>query len=447
MLTRKDIENKIESSGFTVFKTIGKSKYTIKTTKVLIIMSIIGFSILFLPWTQNLEGFGYVTTIQAKERPQVINSTIDAKIKEWFLSEGDEVLKGDTILQLEEIKDYYLDTQLLGRTKELVSIKENSVISYESKVRALTDLIETLKSNRFVKLNQAKNKLNTSILKYKNDSAYYEATKNAFNVAEDQFKRAQSMKDKGMIAQYEFENRTVKYQEMQAKLIESFNKTQASANEILISQNEIENINNSFNEKIAKANSDLYSAEISLLECRNELIKQKNSLANLEARTKMYFITAPQNGYISHTVNSGIGEVVKSGQQLVKIVPSNQKLASEIYVKPIDLPLLNKKQEVRLVFDGWPSIVFSGWPGASVGTFSAEIYAIDKNISDNGKYRVLVTQKEEQQWPELLHVGSGVHAYALLNDVPIWFEIWRQLNGFPANFYKKESKSDDYKEK
>lgn len=129
----------------------------------------------------------------------------------------------------------------------------------------------------------------------------------------------------------------------------------------------------------------------------------------------------------------------------MKIVPNEQVLAAEIFVKPIDIPLLRKKQEIRLVFDGWPSIVFSGWPGASVGTFSAEIFSIDKNISKNGKYRVLVAQNKSQHWPELLHVGSGVQAFALLNDVPIWYELWRQLNGFPANFYeeKKEDAKDD----
>ncbi len=177
------------------------------------------------------------------------------------------------------------------------------------------------------------------------------------------------------------------------------------------------------------------------------MIKQENALANLVARAGMYFVVAPQKGYLSYTNSSGLGEVVKKGQKLVQIVPSNQTLAAEVFVKPIDLPLKVKGGEIRLVFDGWPSIVFSGWPGASVGTFSAELYAIDKNISENGKYRILVAQTEAQPWPDLLHVGSGVHAYALLNDVPIWFELWRQLNGFPSNFYKVKKKDEGYTKK
>jgi hypothetical protein len=30
-------------------------------------------------------------------------------------------------------------------------------------------------------------------------------------------------------------------------------------------------------------------------------------------------------------------------------------------------------------------------------------------------------------------MGSGVYGWAMLDNVPIWFEIWRQLNGFPPN--------------
>ena len=31
-------------------------------------------------------------------------------------------------------------------------------------------------------------------------------------------------------------------------------------------------------------------------------------------------------------------------------------------------------------------------------------------------------------------MGSGVYGWTLLDDVPIWYELWRQLNGFPPNF-------------
>ncbi|MEL7122884.1 MAG: biotin attachment protein, partial [Bacteroidota bacterium] len=41
-------------------------------------------------------------------------------------------------------------------------------------------------------------------------------------------------------------------------------------------------------------------------------------------------------------------------------------------------------------------------------------------------------------WPEAIQIGSGAQGIALLNNVPLWYEIWRRLNGFPPDFYEQE---------
>ena len=68
---------------------------------------------------------------------------------------------------------------------------------------------------------------------------------------------------------------------------------------------------------------------------------------------------------------------------------------------------------------------------ASYGTYGARVVAIEKYISDNNMYRILLARdQEDQPWPEVA-VGSGARTIALLNNVPVWYEIWRQLNAFP----------------
>ena len=130
-------------------------------------------------------------------------------------------------------------------------------------------------------------------------------------------------------------------------------------------------------------------------------------------------------------------EIVKEGEMIAEIVPNNVQKAVELWVKPMDVQLVNIGQEVRFVFDGFPALVFSGWPEASFGIFSGKIVAIEKNISTNGKFRVLVEEDDSsRKWPEGLSMGGGAQSFALLNDVPIWYEIWRQINGFPEDFYQ-----------
>ena len=86
-------------------------------------------------------------------------------------------------------------------------------------------------------------------------------------------------------------------------------------------------------------------------------------------------------------------------------------------------------------------IAVPGWPDVGYGTFKGEIVAIDNMISPNGKFRILISPlKGDKEWPTALRMGSGVEGFALLNEVPLYREFWRQMNGFPADFYK------DYKE-
>jgi hypothetical protein len=65
------------------------------------------------------------------------------------------------------------------------------------------------------------------------------------------------------------------------------------------------------------------------------------------------------------------------------------------------------------------------------------IYGIDQFISPNGKYRVLIApDPDDYPWPDALRFGGGTSAMILLKDVPIWYELWRNINGFPPDFYK-----------
>jgi adhesin transport system membrane fusion protein len=61
-------------------------------------------------------------------------------------------------------------------------------------------------------------------------------------------------------------------------------------------------------------------------------------------------------------------------------------------------------------------------------------------------YRVLVMPDSEgHTWPDALRVGAGSNSMLLLKDVPIWYEMWRQINGFPPDYYKPIGQSESNK--
>ena len=150
----------------------------------------------------------------------------------------------------------------------------------------------------------------------------------------------------------------------------------------------------------------------------------------------MYVILAPQDGQIVQANKTGIGEILKEGEKIAVIVPQQIDFAVEMFVRPVDLPLIKVNQKVRFMFDGFPAIVFSGWPNNSYGTFGGKVYAIENTVSTSGYFRVLVIEDStDKKWPPTLKNGVGAQGIALLKDVPIWYEIWRNINGFPPDYY------------
>lgn len=416
-----------------------------------LIMGIAAFvflCVLFLPWTQNIRANGKVTTLRPEQRPQTIHSMIDGRVEQWYVKEGDFTNKGDTILRITEIKEDYLDPNLLKNTESQIFAKEQTVSSYMEKIKALDKQIDALLKTKNLKIEQAENYLRQAQLKVESDSMDLVAARTNLSVAEEQFNRFKKLYDDGLKSLTELEGRKLKLQETQAKTISAENKLLASKNEVINAQVEIVSLENQYRDKLAKAESEKYTALSSMYDSEAMVTKMQNQYMNYSVRSGMYYITAPQDGFITKAITAGIGETVKAGEELVSIMPSDYDLAVEMYVEPVDLPLLNIGQTVRFIFDGWPSVAFSGWPNVSFGTYGGRVVAIDRFISANGKYRILVApDPDDVAWPEAIRVGSGAKGMALLKDVPIWYEAWRQLNGFPPDFYVFKAETDTTEKK
>lgn len=403
---------------------------------------------LFLPWTQNIKSKGTVTSLFQENRPQELNSPIPGKITKWYVREGDEVKKGDTLLLLSEIKNDYLDPNLLLRTKEQLAAKREAVKFYENKIIAYDNQIEALENSRELKVAQLKNKNNQLKNKLEAEKAEYQAALNDLELSKDQYERQEKMFKDGLVSQTDLQKRNVKYQNALSKKLSIENKIEQTKQEIENNKIEQNSALQEYFEKINKTSSDRFQTLSQVSTSIGELSKLENTLSNYMIRNSMYAILAPQDGQIVQSKKSGIGEIVKEGERIVTIVPTRLDYAVEMYVKPIDLPLLQVGQKVRFVFDGFPSIVFSGWPESSYGTFGGEVVAIENSMTKAGMFRVLVKEdSKDKKWPKELRIGSGAQAITLLNDVPIWYELWRNVNGFPADFYVGNSASEKGQEK
>jgi len=435
--------NPIKNFDFKPYKSgqiIFSITYFNQFNRFLIALFLILIVVLFLPWTQNIFGKGYVTTLQPEKRPQTIQSPIPGKIEAWMVREGDLVHKGDTLLKISEIKSEYFDPELLLRTVQQLEAKQKSSKAYAEKVLALESQINALRLEMDFKLSQAINKQKQSILYIENDSLKLVAARTDLEIAQIRLNRVLSLNEQGLKATREVEEKQLNLRKAESAYVSASNSVINAKNEVLITTSEIKRLKASYQEKLAKVKSDKATASSLQFEAEGAVAKLKNTLANYKQRQALQYITSPQKGYINKALKGGLGETFKEGDQLVSIMPEDYQIAVETYIRPIDMPLIKVGESARVEFDGWPAIVFSGWPNVSYGTYGAKVVAIENYISDNDLYRVLLAPDPgDNPWPEQVRIGSGARTIALLGRVPIWYEIWRQLNGFPPQYYTGES--------
>ena len=171
--------------------------------------------------------------------------------------------------------------------------------------------------------------------------------------------------------------------------------------------------------RVAEASAELNRADVNL------------------SRQSVQMVRAPRDGVILRVNAGDSATVVNAGDVVATFVPDNVQRAVELYIDGQDIALVRPGARVRLQFEGWPIVQFSGWPSIAVGTFGGIVAAVDPSASTAGRFRVLVTEDPDDPnpWPthDFVRFGSNARGWILLETVASGFELWRQLNDFPAN--------------
>ena len=416
--------------------------------RLLLLLFVVFLVFMMLPWTQNIQANGRVTTLRPEQRPQTIHATISGRIEQWYVVEGQAVKRGDTILYMSEVKLDYFDPELVARMGEQVTAKKGSIESYGQKAGALGDQAFAMKRELESKTKLIFQKMEQTTLKLESDSIKVIQSKIDLEVARRQLEGTKNLYDKGLKSLTELEEKRLKKQETETKVVAAENQVATDRNDLEIYRNELTLAQYETANKIAKSKSEKFSTLGEQFDARASVSKLQTERENYARRASFYYILAPQDGFIVKAMTPGIGEIVKEGTPVVSIQPAHYQLAVELFLKPMDVPLIAVGNKFRFVFDGWPSFFFNGWPGVSLGTFGGKVVAIDRNISSNGKFRLLVSPDlEDQPWPTALLPGGGAKGIAQLNNVSVWYELWRVLNGFPPDRYQLETENNKSKEK
>jgi multidrug resistance efflux pump len=384
-------------------------------------------ALIFVPWQQSSRGTGTVIARDPQKRLQPVVAMADGVvdwIKEGF-QEGSHVVEGEELMRLTPFADGEMRSvetqlqQLENKKQNLENNVENERVNIESRRVAGVAELKAAESDivaSTAKLEQAKALVEEATADYKYKKTKFDG---------DTMLLPKGLKSPLEVAQSEADERSAwqKVGKAQQAEIEQFNFLQSKQDaykskvqEVDIKNNEAQNKLQDGLQKIAEVNKEMEDVKIKL--------GQLDRLA----------VKATRTGIIQSLHVNSRSDSVKKNDVLFEIVPETDELAVKLTIRGNDSPLIHVGNEVRLQFQGWPAIQWVGWPSVAVGTFGGRVNSINPGGDTKGDFDVYVTPDDSQvPWPDNRYLRQGVRAngWVLLRTVPLGFELWRQLNGFP----------------
>jgi multidrug resistance efflux pump len=405
---------------------------------VLIVVSIAAMA--FLPWQQSARGTGKVVAYVPQERQQTVTSPTKGVVERLAegLVEGARVKRGDFIVEIQPTAANLAD-QLNAQMRDL----QTKLVTAEVKIQVYEQNIQDFAAARDFAVKAAQEMVEGAQAKRQAKQDVipgYEAKEWQTRV---NYERQRGLFEKGIKPEREVEIFQTQWDVAKAELDAARREVSAAENEVEAKKYELEQKRREAQTKVEYARAMREDAAGQAASTQKEKRELEIKLGELDRLT----IEAPRDGTIFRLPIYERGQAVKEGDALFTIVPDSTDHAVELWVSGNDTPLVRPGDHVRLQFEGWPALQFAGWPSVAVGTFGGEVAAIDATDDGTGKFRLQIRPDADDSWPSERFLRQGVRAngWVMLSQVPLWYEIWRQLNGFPPVVAKDAAQAEGSK--
>ncbi len=145
----------------------------------------------------------------------------------------------------------------------------------------------------------------------------------------------------------------------------------------------------------ADAAADLIKFDTELAQARESLLARQDTFRRTE-------IASPMNGTVKSIRINTIGGVMQAGQEIMTIVPTEDSLVVEAFVRPADVAFLHPGQDAVVKISAYDYAIYGGLPG-KVDSISPDTLRDERrgaspvaDVADeqNSYYRVLVRTDE-----------------------------------------------------
>ncbi len=380
----------------------------------------------FAPWQQSATGTGRVIAFAPLERQQTVEAPVDGRVVRWHVAEGQHVEAGDVLLELADN-----DPDLFARLESERQITEDRLHAYEARLVTLEARVSSVRSAQSSAVVAARARVRVARERLLGAEESVTAAQADLDAQAINLARSQVLGGQGLISQRDVELAVLAEARARTSRNAAANARDAARGERDAAQAAADQADASMQAEIENATATLESARTDVQNAQTALLRIESRLA----RQGSQVVTAPQTAAVFRIQANLMGEQVKAGDPLVTLVPDASDRAVELWIDGNDASMVSAGRAVRLQFEGWPAVQFAGWPSVAVGTFGGRVSFIDSTDDGRGNFRIVATPDPgDDPWPEPRFLRQGVRAngWVLLNSVSLGFELWRQLNGFPA---------------
>ncbi|MBA3026840.1 MAG: HlyD family type I secretion periplasmic adaptor subunit [Sulfurimonas sp.] len=319
---------------------------------------------------QNLEG-GIVEEILVKEGEAVEKNQILLKIdnQKSQSSLSTNAIKADALeakivrLQAEAAgEDFVVDKELLERLPNFIANERSLFHTNQEQLNSKLNALKEQLTQRKQELSEARSRQSS--------------LQSSLSMINKEVEMTEPMVAKGVRSRIDF-----------LKLQREANEAKDRYDSIRLSiprlESAIKEVQSTINETIFLFKSD---AKLKLNEAVAEFRGYRASSTALEDQVTRTIVRSPMKGIVQKLYVHTVGGVIKPGEDIIEIVPSDQTLLVEVKVKPSDIAFIYYGQKAIVKFSAYDFSIYGGLDGEVV-LISADTI---KDQKDNVFYTVRI---------------------------------------------------------
>lgn len=374
-MAKKDVKRKLSARDYEFMNSLSAAMIEATPTRlkaVLIfwVVAILGF-IVWASFTQIDEIARGTGDIIPSGENQMIQNLEGGIVEELLVEEGDEVQQNQVLLKInnERSKSSFSSNSIKANSLQAKIIRlraESSGTDFndtEKLSSTIPELIENEKSLYITNKEQLNSKLSSlkeKLIQTKNQLKDAQTKKvhlkSSLDLIKQEVRMTKPMVAKGVRSRVDF----LKLQREENQISQDYD---SAALDVPRLESAIKETQNTIDETTYLFQSD---AKTKLNEAVSELRSINANNTALKDQVNRTLVRSPMKGIVQKLYVHTVGGVIKPGENIVEVVPSDQALLVEVKIKPSDIAFIYGGQKAIVKFTAYDFSIYGGLKGKVV---------------------------------------------------------------------------------